>query len=120
MPRLPGAEYWEETRWEIFMRKTNVMLSAAFCVATIGWAGSAAAFNPQPDPPGRHLPTTNSSQLEPPDPCVNAHQVVEYKDGEDGVNRTRPGNHKPGKMACMRRGPNSGAHMLNPQPLPPG
>jgi hypothetical protein len=23
--------------------------------------------------------------------------IVEYKDGEDGVNRTRPGNHKPGK-----------------------
>jgi phage tail-like protein len=24
--------------------------------------------------------------------------VVEYKDGEDRVNRTRPGNHKPGKV----------------------
>lgn len=24
--------------------------------------------------------------------------VVEYKDGEDGVSHTRPGNHKPGKM----------------------
>ncbi len=101
------------------MRKTNVMLSAVFCVATLAWAGSAAAFNPQPDPPGRHLSTTNS-QLEPPDPCAKAHEVVEYKDGEDGVNRTRPGNHKPGAMACTHKGVNPGAHQLNPQPLPPG
>jgi len=28
--------------------------------------------------------------------------IVEYKDGEDGVNRTRPGNHKPGKMVITK------------------
>jgi phage tail-like protein len=28
--------------------------------------------------------------------------VVEYKDGEDGVSHTRPGNHKPGKMTCAK------------------
>jgi phage tail-like protein len=28
--------------------------------------------------------------------------VVEYKDGEDGVNRTRPGNHRPGKMVITK------------------
>lgn len=28
--------------------------------------------------------------------------VVEYKDGEDGVSHTRPGNHKPGKMSASR------------------
>lgn len=28
----------------------------------------------------------------------NGAQPVEYKDGEDGVSHTRPGNHKPGKM----------------------
>jgi phage tail-like protein len=28
--------------------------------------------------------------------------VVEYKDGEDGVSHTRPGNHKPGKMTCSK------------------
>jgi phage tail-like protein len=28
--------------------------------------------------------------------------VVEYKDGEDGVSHTRPGNHKPGKMTVTK------------------
>ena len=28
----------------------------------------------------------------------SSHEVVEYKDGEDGTTHTRPGNHKPGKM----------------------
>jgi phage tail-like protein len=28
--------------------------------------------------------------------------ISEYKDGEDGVNRTRPGNHKPGKITLTR------------------
>ena len=28
--------------------------------------------------------------------------IVEYKDGEDGVSHTRPGNHKPGKMTCSK------------------
>ena len=28
--------------------------------------------------------------------------VVAYKDGEDGVNRTRPGNHKPGKIVLTK------------------
>ena len=28
--------------------------------------------------------------------------IVEYKDGEDGVNRTRPGNHKPGKITLTK------------------
>jgi len=29
-------------------------------------------------------------------------EVVEYKDGEDGVTHTRPGNHKPGKMTVSK------------------
>ena len=28
--------------------------------------------------------------------------VVQYKDGEDGVSHTRPGNHKPGKLTLTR------------------
>jgi phage tail-like protein len=28
--------------------------------------------------------------------------IVEYRDGEDGVNRTRPGNHKPGKITLTK------------------
>jgi len=28
--------------------------------------------------------------------------LVEYKDGDDGVNRTRPGNHKAGKMTITK------------------
>jgi phage tail-like protein len=28
--------------------------------------------------------------------------IVEYKDGEDGVSHTRPGNHKPGKMTVTK------------------
>jgi phage tail-like protein len=28
--------------------------------------------------------------------------ISEYKDGEDGVNRTRPGNHKPGKITLTK------------------
>jgi phage tail-like protein len=33
---------------------------------------------------------------------VDASDVVEYKDGEDGITHTRPGNHKPGKMVIHR------------------
>jgi phage tail-like protein len=28
--------------------------------------------------------------------------ISKYKDGEDGVNRTRPGNHKPGKITLTK------------------
>ncbi len=28
--------------------------------------------------------------------------IVEYKDGEDGTNHTRPGNHKPGKITIIK------------------
>ena len=34
----------------------------------------------------------------PPASGNGSKPVVEYKDGEDGVSHTRPGNHKPGKM----------------------
>ena len=34
-----------------------------------------------------------------------AQQFPAYKDGEDGVNRTRPGNHKPGKMDTTKDRP---------------
>ena len=30
------------------------------------------------------------------------HEIVEYKDGEDGTTHTRPGNHKPGKMVVTK------------------
>jgi phage tail-like protein len=30
------------------------------------------------------------------------HEVIEYKDGEDGTMHTRPGNHKPGKMTVTK------------------
>lgn len=33
---------------------------------------------------------------------VDASEVVEYKDGEDGTMHTRPGNHKPGRMTVTR------------------
>jgi hypothetical protein len=104
------------------MRKMNVTLSAFLCVATIAWAGSAAALNPQPEPPNPQTPNAklHSTQFEPPGPCVKTQTIVAYKDGEDGVNRTRPGNHKPTAMACTHNGSNIGPHRLNPQPLPPG
>lgn len=99
------------------MRKMNIVLSAALCVAALAWAGSAAAFNPQPDPPGKHASTTNSSQLEPPDPCANSQTMMMNKNNSE---RTRPGQHKSMAMSCTRNGANSGVHKLNPQPLPPG
>ena len=34
--------------------------------------------------------------------------VIEYKDGEDGVTHTRPGNHKPGKMVVTKDWSNTG------------
>ena len=83
------------------MHKTNVILSAMICVTTMGWAGSVAALNPQPMPPGAHTQstTTTTTQIQSPrDPCVQSQtSIVDYKDGEDGTIRTRPGNHKPGK-----------------------
>ena len=33
---------------------------------------------------------------------VDQSDVGEYKDGEDGVSHTRPGNHKPGKMTITK------------------
>jgi phage tail-like protein len=33
---------------------------------------------------------------------LESESVVEYKDGEDGVSHTRPGNHKPGKLVVSR------------------
>ena len=83
------------------MHKTNVILSAMICVTTMVWAGSVAARSPQPMPPGAHTQsatTTNNQIQSPRDPCAQSQaSILEYKDGEDGVNRTRPGNHKPGK-----------------------
>ncbi len=62
-----------------------------------------------PIPPPVALRLTTSPPTRPPStgPVAGVHtiegietesDVVEYKDGEDGVNRTRPGNHGPGKM----------------------
>ena len=36
------------------------------------------------------------------DGIEHEHEVVEYKDGEDGVMHTRPGNHKAGKMTVTK------------------
>jgi phage tail-like protein len=33
---------------------------------------------------------------------ANPSQVITHKDGEDGVNRARPGNHKPGKIVLTK------------------
>jgi len=82
------------------MRKTIVALSVFFGAATIAWAANAP-LNPQPMPPGAHTQstTTTTTQIQSPrDPCVQSQtSIVDYKDGEDGTIRTRPGNHKPGK-----------------------
>jgi hypothetical protein len=77
------------------MRKTNVTLSALICVTAMAWAGSAAALNPQPLPP-RRFPT-----------AVTSHHSREHMNFDRHRASTLPRN-------------NSGAHFLNPQPLPPG
>jgi hypothetical protein len=80
------------------MTKTNTTLPALICVATMVWAGSAAALNPQPLPP-RRLPqtiTTNSNVLE------------------------RTGTRDASMHHYMHNGVNAGMRRLNPQPLPPG
>ena len=33
---------------------------------------------------------------------LTQNSITAYKDGEDGVNRTRPGNHKPGKITLTK------------------
>ncbi len=93
------------------MRKTNATLSALLCAATMVWAGSALALNPQPLPPGSRAPV-GAGQFEPPDPCIQSDRNVQE--------RTRPGQHKTTALACGHNGVNPGARNLNPQPLPPG
>jgi phage tail-like protein len=36
------------------------------------------------------------------DGLESEHDIVEYKDGEDGTTHTRPGNHKPGKLTLTK------------------
>lgn len=82
------------------MRKSVIALSVFFSAATMAWAADAP-LNPQPMPPGAHTQsaTTTTQVQSPRDPCAKSQtSVVEYKDGEDGVNRSPPDNHKPGKM----------------------
>jgi hypothetical protein len=99
------------------MRKTDIMLSAVFLVATLAWAGSASALNPQPEPPGEHSTklTVHNSVSEPPDPCLAAHTVTVAKHTPE---RTRTDQLNQAALACVRNG--TGPHRLNPQPLPPG
>ncbi|MDE2182404.1 MAG: hypothetical protein KGJ78_05230 [Alphaproteobacteria bacterium] len=85
---------------------------AAALLAT-GAMAAASDFNPQPDPPGRHLNTVNKTmQTQPPDPCMAGQQHAMMHKMNHG-DRQAPA--KP-MMACGR----NGAHQLNPQPLPPG
>ncbi|MGA7674485.1 MAG: hypothetical protein WCA78_05500 [Rhizomicrobium sp.] len=101
------------------MRKMNVTLSAVFCVTTFAWAGSALALNPQPEPPRPLTPNAklHIQQVEPPDPCMASHSTMMDKRQSE---HARTGQLNAAALACAHNGPNSGAHMLNPQPLPPG
>lgn len=83
------------------MRNRNVTLSALFCAATLVWAGSAMALNPQPLPPGRHFTNAMSTK--------NTFERT-----------TTPDTHNASMPTYLRNGPNNGPRRLNPQPLPPG
>ncbi|MGB8365897.1 MAG: hypothetical protein ACLQUZ_19565 [Rhizomicrobium sp.] len=82
------------------MRKTNAMLTALICVATMVCAESAVALNPQPLPPGRHSTTTLT--------------------GKNTQERATPGGHTISTRPNLHNGTNPGVDKLNPQPLPPG
>ena len=110
------------------MGNRTLLFAAAAFFAT---GTLAAAFNPQPDPPGRHLNTVNTNaQFEPPDPCLaNQHSLQVRKAGGTQMYvrnaggtqihaRKAGGTQMPGHpYACVNRG---NPHALNPQPLPPG
>ncbi|MGC9954840.1 MAG: hypothetical protein ABSD21_11250 [Rhizomicrobium sp.] len=98
------------------MRKTDITLSALFCVATLAWVGSASALNPQPEPPGEHSmkATMHNTVSEPPDPCLAAHTTAIDKHTSE---RTRTGQLNQAALACAHSG--LGPNRLNPQPLPP-
>lgn len=82
------------------MRNRNVTISTLLCAAALVWAGSAAALNPQPLPPGRHFVNTMSSK--------------------NYFGQTIPNMHNASMPAYLPNGFSAGPHKLNPQPLPPG
>ena len=98
------------------MRKTDITLSALFCVATLAWAGSASALNPQPEPPGERSMKTavHNTMYEPPDPCFAAHRTAIDKHQSE---HARTGQLNQAALACTHGG--QGPNRLNPQPLPP-
>ena len=93
------------------MRRINVTLSSVFCLATITWAGSALALNPQPEPPKPpDLKTlTHNQQLTQPDSCMASQTMTMDKHLSESA-RTKLLN--AAALTCT--------HKLNPQPLPPG
>jgi hypothetical protein len=101
------------------MRKMNVTLSALSGVAAIAWAGSAAALNPQPEPPMQRLQNVKLHNLQtlPPGPCVTAQTAAMDKHQSE---RMRTGQLNEASLSCAHNGANPGTHQLNPQPLPPG
>ena len=101
------------------MRKTNVTLSAFLCVAAIAWAGSAAALNPQPEPPMYQKPNVKPQDklTLPPGPCFAEHTLPVDKHQSE---RIRTGQLNAASLGCAHKGANPGTQQLNPQPLPPG
>jgi hypothetical protein len=101
------------------MRKTNVTLSAFLCVAAIAWAGSAAALNPQPEPPMYQKPNVKPQDklTLPPGPCLAAHTLPVDKHQSE---HTRTGQLNAASLGCAHKGATPGTQQLNPQPLPPG
>ena len=101
------------------MSKMNVTLSAVFCVATLTWAGSALALNPQPEPPSPQSLKTNTHNtvISPTVACPTAQATVLGKHRPQGA---AAGQHGPTTLACPHNFTNPGTHQLNPQPLPPG
>jgi YD repeat-containing protein len=69
-------------------------------LSTLGIIGPVATFTY--DALGNRLSkTTYSGVPAVPVTVQYVNDVVTYKDGEDGVSHTRPGNHKPGKMRIL-------------------
>jgi hypothetical protein len=91
------------------MRKMNVTLSASFFVAAIAWAGSAAALNPQPEPPAYQNPNTKlqDTRTLPPGPCLAAHANAMDKHQSE---RMRTGQLNAAALACAQKSVNPGAH----------
>jgi hypothetical protein len=89
-------------------------------MAMSGATATADSLNPQPLPPGRHMPTQSDTNraYEPPDPCSQSQMQAHGSGG--GAGKIRMDTTHERKAGGEQMGARNNVHCLNPQPLPPG